>query len=149
MGGRPVVAIAVGEAADHRALVHHLGVRGEELADVEAGEARTDWLEGAAELCRGVGLHVEGVELRRAAMHPDEDHALPRLGTRMDEPGGLRSDEIGKRQPEGPKRPDMDGAAARDPVAHRPRKGCVPEDGEHGENSQKSTGSGRGGRSPS
>ncbi len=80
VGGGPVVAVAMGEAADHRARVHPLGVLREELADLDAGEVRADRLEGPAELGRAFGIHVEGVELRPPAVHPDEDHALARAG---------------------------------------------------------------------
>ena len=38
MGGRPVIAIAVGKAANDGALVHHLPVVGHLLRDVHAGD---------------------------------------------------------------------------------------------------------------
>ena len=70
---RVVVGHRVVHAADDRQPVGHAGRRGQVLADVEARHAGRDRPELPANLARGVGLHVPGVDVARAAVIEDQD----------------------------------------------------------------------------
>ena len=63
------------------------------LADLDAGRARGDRLELAADPVRGVGLQVEAVVLRQPAGEEDVDHGLgPRcLACRPDRSGAAKA----------------------------------------------------------
>ena len=63
-------------------LVHDLGLQRHVLADLDAGDVRGDRLELAADLGRGVRLHVVAVDVRRPAAQPDHDDRLAAAGFR-------------------------------------------------------------------
>ena len=68
---------AVGHAADDGILVGLLGQQGQQLADADAVHVGGDRLvQRAAVVVAGLRLGVEGVEVRRAAPHPDLDDRL-------------------------------------------------------------------------
>ena len=70
---RVVVRHRVVHAADDRQPVHHPGRVRQVLADPDARHARRDRAELAADLARGVRLHVPGVEVARPAVVEDQD----------------------------------------------------------------------------
>jgi hypothetical protein len=68
------------DRADLRELVDDLREPGQVLGDAESGLARGDRLELAADTVGRIGLHVEGVDVRRAAELVQEDDVPgPRL----------------------------------------------------------------------
>ena len=84
-GHHEALAVFVGgaglviEAADQRDLVHHASHEGEMLADLNAGNVGPDWLELAADVAGGIGLHVPGIELPGRA-DQEKDDAVLNLG---------------------------------------------------------------------
>ena len=80
------------------------------------GDVGRDRLERPADFGRGVGLHVEAVELAGRAEVEDHDHAavVVILGH-----GALRlgGHQLGQREPDGPQRADLQKVAPRDAVA--------------------------------
>ena len=71
--GRVVVRHRVVQAADDRQPVDDPRRVRQVLADLDTGHARRDRPELAADLPRGVRLHVPGVEVARAAVVEDQD----------------------------------------------------------------------------
>ncbi len=71
-GGVGVVDAVVG-GADEGAAVHLPGQARQQLAHLDAGDGGGDRLELAANLGRGVRLHVPHVEVAGAAVEEDED----------------------------------------------------------------------------
>ena len=63
-----------GDRTDQAEAVGALGLHREQLADVEARNGGLDGIEKAPVLDGGVGLHVVGVLVGRAARKPQEDH---------------------------------------------------------------------------
>ncbi len=66
-GGRMI------HTANDRVFVGVLGHAGKVLGNFDAGNVGLDGLIGAANLDRGIGLHVPGVELRRPADQEEHD----------------------------------------------------------------------------
>ena len=74
-----------------------LGQAGKQLADVEAGNRRGDRLERPPVFGRGIGLHVEGIEVARPTPEPEQDHGAS---------GGFRALRRGsQRQQVAPRQP--------------------------------------------
>ena len=73
VGGGKVIASVMRQASNDGHLVHHLGVIGQLFADANTGHIRGNGLVRPPHLTRCVGLHVEGVELGRTTVLPDED----------------------------------------------------------------------------
>ena len=71
-----VVGQRVTDAAKDGELVRALGQLGQVLAEADAGDLGGDLLELAAVRVRGGGLHVERVEVARAAAEANEDRRL-------------------------------------------------------------------------
>src|SRR3989475_12689827 len=61
------------QAAQDRELVGQAGQARQQLADIDAGDIRTDWPERPAHFGRSVGLEVERFEMARAAVGPEQD----------------------------------------------------------------------------
>jgi len=66
------------------------------FANVDAGELRGDGAEFAADLRRGVRLHVEGIEMTGAAGEEDDDDRFRAMGRRR----GLGARSEDRRQPQ-------------------------------------------------
>ena len=131
VGGGPVIAVAVRETADHRALVHHLGVLRQQFTDINPRDVGVDRLEGATKLRRCVGLHVKRVELRGTAVHPDQNHGLLRAGGGMREPSRFGTQQIGQAEAKGPNRSHLQHLPPRNVVAKCSRTGSLAKDVEH------------------
>jgi len=135
VAGRIVVLHGVGQRADQRHQVHPLGRLGKLLADLDIRAACGDRLQRRAILVRGARLHVEHVNMARAAPLEQEDHAFgpraerrclapPRLG-RPQQARQRQSQETGPTGPQerSPGEPDAAmeiGTSAR-PHGHLPR----------------------------
>ena len=74
MGCRPMIAVAVREAADHRALVHDLRVFRQQFADLKPRQGSGNRSKRAAIFSGSTGLHVERIKLGWSAVHPDENN---------------------------------------------------------------------------
>ena len=102
-----VIGVLVAERTHHGELVHLAGELRQVLAHPDAGHVAVDGLEFAADLGRGVGLHVEGVVVRGAAVQKN-DQARLRLAedcvARLLVAGGLglALEQLGQRQAEQP-----------------------------------------------
>ena len=107
VGGAIVLGLGRGHRPDQGHAIHHLGQVREHLADPQAGHGRVDRLELPFDVNRGVGLGVEGVDVRRPAGHPDQDAMLD-LG-RLDPPApardGLQPEQVIEPQAEGGQHP--------------------------------------------
>ncbi len=68
-----VVPLVVANRADDRQLVGDAGQPRHVLREVDAGHLGADGLELAANLGRRVGLGIERLEVRRPAVHPNQD----------------------------------------------------------------------------
>src|ERR1051325_4351308 len=68
-----VFAAFVVEAAEDRVLVGHLRQARQVLADVDAGDVGADRPKLAADLVGGAGLEIEGLQMARPAVGPEED----------------------------------------------------------------------------
>jgi hypothetical protein len=86
--GPAVGAFAGAHTADDGPVVHQAGQLREVLADLDAGHGGLDRLELAAVL--GTRLQIEGVLVRRAAVHPEKDTGL-RPGAGL---GGAASEDV-------------------------------------------------------
>jgi hypothetical protein len=75
MGSARMLAPFVVQAAQNRVLVGALREARQQFADVDAGDVGTDGTKVAANLTRGVRLEVEGFEMARSAVGPEEDDA--------------------------------------------------------------------------
>src|SRR5205807_571757 len=73
VAGGAVVEVVVADAAGDGVQVGQAGEARQVFADLEAGDRRGDGSEGAADLFRGVGLGVPGVELTLAAAGEDDE----------------------------------------------------------------------------
>ena len=70
----------VRQRAEDRELVGHPGMHRQELADPDALGLRGDRAERAADLGRGVGLGVVGLQVARPALEPDDEQGGPVAG---------------------------------------------------------------------
>ena len=77
-----VVPLVVADRADDGQLVGDAGQPGHVLREVHAGDLGLDRRELAADLGRRVGLGIERLEVRRPAIHPDQDATGRALGRR-------------------------------------------------------------------
>ena len=93
VAGGGVDRVAVGHRADDRVPVGQPGEPGEQLADPDAGDGRGDGPELAPDAGRGVGLGVEGVELRGAAEGEQQDAAPGAAEARVGRGGRRRGPE--------------------------------------------------------
>ena len=107
----PVIPLVVADRADHGRLVGDARQPRHDLRVVDAGDLRPDHAELAANLGRRVRLGVEGLVMRRPAVHPDEDAAARRrsLGARR----GAEADEIGEAGPGESAQAELQGVATR------------------------------------
>ena len=131
-GEHPVVALgvvarAVVDRPDDRQPVHPPRLLGQQLAEVDAGHARGDRAERAAEPAGSVGLGVPGLHVSRPAAEPEQDDAPP--------PGRIRraarrteTQQVGQRQPAQAQHARLEEAPPRHPVAV---PGTPAEDPEH------------------
>ncbi len=94
-----VAGVGVVGGAQDRQLVHHLGLVRQVLADLNAGDVGADRLELAANLRRGTGLQVVGVQMAGPAGLPDQDDGLAALGGSGSLAGaGLQAKQARQRQ---------------------------------------------------
>ena len=68
-----VVALVVAHRTDDGELVSDLRQLGHVLGELDPRHARRDRRKLTTDLGRGIGLGVEGLEVRRAAIHPDQN----------------------------------------------------------------------------
>lgn len=78
---RLVVAVPTVHRADQGEVVHHGGLLGQVLADMDSRDLGRDVLEGAADLRGHPGFHIPRVDVGRPAGHPEQYHRLPTGGT--------------------------------------------------------------------
>ena len=113
-GRTPVCVVVVEEPAertDQREPIGHPGQPGQQLTDLDAGDACPDRPEFAADLRRRVGLQVVHVEVRRPAGEDHHDHRLcgrPRAR-------GFRPQDLRQRQPAQRQAADLQAGATGDP----------------------------------
>src|SRR5262249_60221958 len=88
---RVVVRHRMMHAADERQAVHHLGRVRQVLADAKPRDAGRDRTELAADFGRGLWLHVERVDMARAAVVKNQDARADRWC--RDSPAAILSGE--------------------------------------------------------
>ena len=66
--------------------VGHFGLQRQVLAEANARHAGRDRRVRPADLCRGVGLGIPGVDLARAAREPEQDDSLLTGRSRLESP---------------------------------------------------------------
>ena len=77
--GRIVVGHRVVHTPNHRQTVHYPRRMGQVLTDARARHTRRDRAELATDLHRGLGLHVEGIDVAGTTVVKDEDARADRL----------------------------------------------------------------------
>ncbi len=102
--------------ADERKLVGQFGVQRQDFGNLDPRGRGVDRFERPANLGRGLGLHVEQVELARRAEVEDHDHRVFAV-IAVDRPAGLGSHQFGKRQADGTQRADLEEIATGHAVA--------------------------------
>lgn len=93
-----VVGKFVAARADDRVFVRALRVERHQLADVDAGDVCPDGPEIAAKFHRRLGFHVVGLQVRRTAGEPEEDHV--RVSGRVGRGRGAEFQKICQPKPE-------------------------------------------------
>ena len=103
------------DGADQRHLVHHRGQPGEDLGDLNARHLGRDRPERPADFLGRIGLHVPGVELRRAADQEQQDAI--EVAIRRDGAGTRKGLHRRKAQAQCRQRAGMEEIPASQPVA--------------------------------
>ena len=103
------------DGADQRHLVHHRRQPGEDLGDLDARHLGRDRPERPADLLGRIGLHVPGVELRRAADQEQQDAV--EVAIRRDGPGIRQGLHRRQAQAQCRQRPGVEEIAAGQAVA--------------------------------
>lgn len=80
-----------------------------EFGDAEAGDARFDGIEFAADFDGGIGFGVDGIEVWRAAIEVDIDDGF--LGV-LEVGGGFSAEDVGERESGDTERADVEGGSA-------------------------------------
>ena len=80
--------IGVMHTVDQGYLMHDPRHVGQVFTDLRARNGSGNWIEFATCLDRGVGLHVEGIDMAGAAVLEDQNAGADIGGNRLD--GGLR-----------------------------------------------------------
>src|SRR5438132_800176 len=74
--GAVVREFIVRERADDGAMMHLAGHSREPFAYEDARRGRADYAELASDLARRARFRIEGIELRRTSIHPEEDAGI-------------------------------------------------------------------------
>ncbi len=122
-----MIEIGMRQPADNSDLVREGCLPCEELAKLHAWYASAARPEGTAHLFGRVGLHVVGIDVRRAASHPvQDDRALASAWRRLALAG---TQELRQRQPRQTERADREETPPADAVTQADR---TPLDRQHG-----------------
>ena len=124
-----VAALAMGERADDGELVGDLRVQRQRFAEVEAGDVRLDRLIRPAILRRRIGFGIVGLELRRPAVHPEQNHGGVGGGAGFLAGCRAQAQQIRQRQASQAEGADLQERAARHAFT---RSRCPAEQVQHG-----------------